>query len=116
VYYTGYYANMKKMPPNSGYTLVSISQKAPEWFDYDIRLGVIAPTWPMIQLAKNQEYEEFIRLYNIQLSKVSLRQIFEEVPDNSIFLCHELPDVFCHRHLWRAFLQSQGYMCEEIKF
>ena len=115
--YTGYYVNMNKAPVDGGYTFVAISRGIPSWFDKPLlQLVELMPSWELIDMAKKHDYEQYIRLYREKLAKVSLRDVLDSIPDNSILLCYEKPDKFCHRHIVRNWLNENGILCSELNF
>lgn len=115
--YTGYYSNMRRVPTDSGLTFYSISRGNPNWFPYELRdIEILKPSWDMIDLAKKNNYEEFLTQYKQQLDRVAFRDVKEQLVDESILLCYEAPDKFCHRHIVRNWLNRQGIMCRELTF
>lgn len=114
--YTGYYANMKKMPENERYALVSISRGNPSWMPDLLDVIELKPSWEMVELAKSHDYERYVQMYQEKLSRVRLQDILNQIPDESILLCYESPDKFCHRHMVRNWLNSYGILCRELTF
>lgn len=115
--YTGYYKNMERMLPNAGYHFVSISRGNPSWFPYPLEdLNALKPSWELVEMAKKHDYENYLTEYHKQLETVSIRDIMNELQDNTILLCYESPDKFCHRHIVRNWFNEKGILCREITF
>lgn len=115
--YTGYYANMRKAPEGHDYKFVSISRGNPTWFTEPLAdLNDLKPSWGMINLAKEHNYVEFVKAYQAQLDQISIRDVMDMLEDESIMLCFEGKDKFCHRHIARDWFRKYGILCKEITF
>lgn len=118
--YTGYFANVRRLPPEI--VPVSIALYSPRWFS-GLRYGKLAPTDCILREWKsNPDVERYIRLYQSDVlawlspySVVCDLMIMSEGKDVAL-LCYEKPDAFCHRHLVADWLKRNGYPCEELYF
>ena len=93
--HTSYYAKSIKLP-----NVVSIAAKAPSWYT-GREYKKLAPKFWFFKKYKEDNDEKF---YTEQYQKEVLdpldaKQVFEELGENSILLCWEKSDKFCHRHL-----------------
>lgn len=117
--HTSYFAQAKNLRKNSN--LVSISRITPEWFNDIVNCKTttdlsLAPSLELLNTYKNNKLseDEFSKIYkNETLSKLDPKVIFEKYKD-SVFLCYEKSDDFCHRQLVSSWLQEAGFECTEI--
>lgn len=130
--YTSYFANIKKLPPNT--TVISICGKAPDWYK-GIQYKKLAPKYGFfMEWKKNHNDSYYIEHFNEEvLSKLDVKSVVRELqalipteirkqqqnsiwtnPDTHIALiCYEKPADFCHRHLVAEWFIKNGYKCEE---
>jgi thermostable 8-oxoguanine DNA glycosylase len=92
---TSYFAKLGKSS-----NAVSITGRAPEWFS-GRQYKKLAPKLWFYKKYKEDGDEEF---YKLQYQKEVLdvldpKTVYEELSENSVLLCWELPGQFCHRHL-----------------
>ena len=111
---TSYFANYRKFP--EGKKKISISRFTPAWFDEDFNALELAPSKELLLETKDgkvsdEEYTE--RYYKETLDKLDPAKIAKKY-NNCIFLCYEKIGDFCHRHLVSEWLESYGYLSEEI--
>lgn len=76
----------------------------------------LAPSWDMVnEYKKTGDKEAYIRKFNIILSKLNAREIYEELGDNAIMLCYEKSGDFCHRRLVADWIRKElGITVNEI--
>jgi len=109
VIYTSYFANYRKFPDD--FRPVAISLWLP--------MGFIGPQWIALAPEKallndykggvvsDEEYtERYIKMLVLRrkLLKVELARVRDK---NLLLLCYERPEVFCHRHIAREFLNRE---------
>ena len=60
--------------------------------------------------------DEYIKLYKeTVLNKLNSEQILKELKENSVLLCYEKPNDFCHRHLIAEWLREElNIECSEV--
>lgn len=107
--YTGYFAKLKEYK-QAGLIPVSISGKAPDWYD-GLEYKKLAPKWAFFSEWKNGSHkgdnEYYIRQFDTKvLKETSVENILADLANLSngelykvILLCYEKPTDFCHRHL-----------------
>lgn len=93
---------------------VKISNSWPAEFDDEIRFDKAVPDWGLIVSPHKDGKitdEEFEERYVCQLDKYK-ENIFGVIANlvqqhkDIIFLCWELPDKFCHRHIFTKYLNK----------
>lgn len=132
--YTTYFANIKKLPPNT--IPVSICGKAPQgWNGLEYRK--LAPKWSFFSVWKetkdnnyyiehfNKEVLEPLNIIRVTTElQVLLPYEVREQMQNAVWnddkfhlalVCYEKPDDFCHRHLVAEWLSQHGFPCTEWK-
>ena len=78
----------------------------------------LMPTWELVKDYKDgkineQEYEK--RYFDLLKSrKITVDKIVNDLEDESILLCWEAPNKFCHRNLIANWLKAAGTEVEEI--
>ena len=108
--YTSYFKQYKKLL-NNGYTnLVSIAGISDYYFKQELLTGnsylkeykKLAPKyiwwkkWYTEKLSNDWYINQY---YNTVLFQLNPQEIFNELGEDAILLCYELPNQFCHRHL-----------------
>ncbi len=97
---------------------VSICGKPPNWFS-GREYKKLAPKYWFFKKYKEDGDEEFYtkQYYNEVLNELDPKVVYKELGENSVLLCWEAPDKFCHRHIVAEWLSLS--LCipkiEEIK-
>jgi len=112
--YTSNYARQANNPKS-----VAISAFPPKWYT-GRRYPLLAPTWELVEKFKynnmtEQEYtEQYLQL--LTQRKVDPYSIIEKFGDETILLCYESPNLFCHRHLAAGWIMKHtGIIVREIE-
>ena len=122
MFYTGYYALLKKYKDNGLFT-VGISGSVPPFYE-GARILEFAPRKEMFNRWKNGEidnfryHEEYVK-YLDSLDKKDVRETLNELKEHGdvIFLCYEKSGVFCHRHILADWLENNfGEKVDEYGF
>ncbi len=93
------------------YDLVSIAGITPDEFkrkfpNYRIYKDLIPSKQLVLNYkAKKISKEEYTRIYKEQLNQLDPLKVYEELK-NSVLLCWESPEKFCHRHLVADWLSN----------
>lgn len=107
--YTGYFAKLKEYK-QAGLIPISISGKAPDWYD-GLEYKKLAPKWDFFSEWKYGSHkgdnEYYISQFDTKvLKETSVENVLAGLADLSngeldkvILLCYEKPTDFCHRHL-----------------
>ena len=107
--FTGYFAKLKEYK-QTGPIPISISGKAPEWYD-GLEYKKLAPKWAFFQEWKYGSHkgdnEYYISQFDEQVLKpLTVESVLADISnmsggelDKVILLCYEKPADFCHRHL-----------------
>jgi hypothetical protein len=107
--FTGYFAKLKEYK-QAGLTPISISGKAPDWYD-GLQYRKLAPKWIFFNEWKNGSHkgdnEYYISQFDAQvLAPLTVESVLTDLAnlsgvelDKVILLCYEKPADFCHRHL-----------------
>lgn len=126
--YTSYFDNLGALPSNL--IPVSICGKAPGWYEKwpkGLQYKKLAPKYGFFMKWKeNKDNDYYISCYKEQvLNNLNPETVIKELEelcgdllqDNKsiCLLCYEQPQEFCHRHLVSAWLQDNGYSCQEWK-
>lgn len=118
--YTGYYANMKRVPKNSNYTFVAISLTKPTWFvtNFTFQTDITLAPNNFDEVEKLREGDEKAKERYVERIKKNINKIKEKYYNDNdyIFLCHEKDADDCHRSLLRKCLNEAGIECREIYF
>ena len=102
--YTSYFANYKNII-NS----IAISLYLPKWYR-DKHFIQLSPSKSILYNYKNniineEEYEDlYIKL--LVSRQLNPQKIADMIPDNSVMLCYEKSDKFCHRHILGKWLSD----------
>lgn len=113
--FTGYFAQLKKYQ-TAGLFPVSIARITPEWFNGQ-ELKELAPSSDLLKRYKAGKVSEgnYKTEYFHQLDQVKWKKVLGGLKENTILLCYEKPEAFCHRHLLSEYLRDAGYNVEEYK-
>ena len=107
--FTGYFAKLKEYK-QAGLMTISISAKAPDWYD-GLEYKKLAPKWAFFQEWKYGSHkgdnEYYISQFDEQVLKpLTVESVLADIAnlaggeiDKVILLCYEKPADFCHRHL-----------------
>jgi uncharacterized protein (DUF488 family) len=107
--FTGYFAKLRDYQ-QAGLTPISISGKAPDWYD-GLQYKKLAPKWVFFNEWKNGSHKGdnnyYISQFDAQVLKpltvegvlADLDKLSGRELDKVILLCYEKPADFCHRHL-----------------
>jgi hypothetical protein len=82
--------------------VVAICRGKPKWYrgrSYD----VLAPTWQMLKMP----LEEYNVHYDRLLAGLDPRKVVADLGDDAIMLCHEKPNVCCHRRRVAEWLETE---------
>jgi len=114
--YTSYYANYRKWS-KEWLKPYQISNTKPKWFDLNTdKISQLIPPWNLVDGYKSGKITEqqFTNEYLKQLETVTLD--FKKFSDeeDSVLLCWEKADQFCHRHILRKYLNRKGIPCKEF--
>lgn len=100
-----------------GLRFVSVARSCKYWSGE--RYPDLFPTWDMIRMTDEEEYEEVYRAKI--LSKLNPQKVYEDLQD-AVILCHEKYDdiisgkTFCHRHMIARWLEEElGVDIPELK-
>lgn len=117
IQYIDYFGSRKPVP--SGYKEVSIARGGPVWFKGE-RMPEFSPNWETIMLFKDGSISEntFKQMYVEELSKNSdkIQRLVDGINsgDKYVFKCHCGPGKFCHRFIWKEFLELIGIEVREL--
>ena len=101
--FTGYFAKLKEYK-QAGLIPISISEKAPDWYD-SLEYKKLAPKWAFFQEWKygshkgDNEYQQVLKPLTVENVLEDLANLAGGELDKVILLCYEKPADFCHRHL-----------------
>lgn len=107
--YTSYYAKTKALK-GANVVPVGISLFPPKFFT-GLNLVELAPLKSM--LSNDITTEEYIKRYNnLVLSKINAKQLARTLETIAMgkdiaLCCYEVPDDFCHRHLFATWFKEQ---------
>ena len=125
MFYTSYFANLKKLP--SHMITISICGKAPDWYQ-GLQYKKLAPKYDFFTKWKeNHDNEYYIEQYKTRvLDKLDFWKVYDELyalaesccngrSYEICLICYEKPSDFCHRHLVSDWFNQNGIACEEFK-
>lgn len=98
--YTSYYANVKNLPAHLNPIAVSIG--LPKWWQGE-RDKRLAPSWAMMKSPR----ENYDREFKKQLEKLDARQVYDQLGDNAVLLCYEVPNDWCHRRMVAEWFENE---------
>ena len=117
--FTSYFSNYRKFPKNI--RLISIARFTPSWFTGEKiidsqQFSKIAPTKKLLFDYKNEKIStiDYIKTYLHDIHNVDIIQLYKEF-DNSIFICYEKNNDFCHRMIIRRVFNSLNLQCNELE-
>lgn len=112
--FTGYFAKLEKYQA-AGLLPVSIARITPAWF-HGQELKKLAPSSDLLRRYKAGEVSEDVYKaeYYQQLDQIKWKRLLKGVRENTIWLCYERTDAFCHRHLLAEYLNDSGYDVKEF--
>lgn len=96
--HTSYYRNAAL---DNGQVLVSISRTIPSWINAQA-YSVLAPSWELLRAYTRHDIteKEYVKIYSKEvLERLDPMTVYKDLSDNSVLLCWESPEKFCHRHL-----------------
>lgn len=114
--FTGYFAKLRTYQ-QAGLILISISGKAPDWYD-GLQYKKLAPKWAFFNEWKNGSHkgdnEYYISNFDAQVLKhLTVEGVLTDLAnlsggelDKVILLCYEKPTDFCHRHLVASWINE----------
>lgn len=111
--YTSYFSN--PLIWQSRLQKIAISLKVPYNCHCEHYI-LLAPTKGILTLAREKKFEEYRkRYYEEILSRMDVKRTYRYL-NNSIILCWERPERFCHRHIVAEWLQAgTGKQIEEFQ-
>ena len=109
---TSYYSKSANNP-----NAVSIAAKCPDFYK-GREYKKLAPKYWFFKKYKDDGDEKFYteHYYKEVLDKLDAQEVYNELGHDSILLCYETPDKFCHRHIVAEWLSYKlGIEVEEYK-
>lgn len=99
---TSYFAKNAKHP-----NAVAICAKSPVWYT-GRKYTRVAPTWSIFsEWKKSGDSALYTKRFNEEvLANLDPLKVYNELGADSILLCYETPDKFCHRHIVAGWLTS----------
>lgn len=89
---------MKRLDINPN-RLISIARTSPKGFN-GFTCSLLAPSAKLLSAYKsNGDTKYYIQKYDEQLAKLDPEELYHSLGTDSILLCWEGPNKFCHRHL-----------------
>jgi len=99
---TSYFAKYK------GENSVSIALGTPKWYMGRRCEKLFPKSWILENYKLTNDAEAYKKAYYEEvLSKLNAREIYEELGENAVLLCYEIPEEFCHRHLVAEWLERE---------
>lgn len=97
---TSYFARVRSSLVIQPEQLVSIARTCPEGF-MGREYKKLAPSYALLQAYKsNGDTQRYIGAYRHEvLSELDPEEVYQELGEDSILLCWEGRDKFCHRHI-----------------
>jgi hypothetical protein len=85
---------------------VSIALTTPSWFT-GRRYPALAPTPHMLSKYLKDKDRAYFKLqyWNNILCNLDAQKVYNDLGNNSVLLCHEIPSEFCHRHIVTYWLE-----------
>ena len=119
MYYTSYFANIKKLPPDV--VSIAICGKSPEGY-FGLQYRKLAPTWQIYSDWKYKHHDNNIYTYQFKqqvLNRLDPLLVEDEllaITNGRTFclVCYEKPSDFCHRHLVAEWLRKAGIEIQEF--
>ena len=92
---SSYFSKSSKNP-----NAVSIAGKAPSWYEGREYKKLAPSYWFFKKYKEDGDKESYIEQYNKEvLDKLDPKEVHEELGEDSVLLCWENSEKFCHRHL-----------------
>lgn len=111
--YTSYFSRQRNNKVNP---LYAITVNKPSWFIGE-HLKIVAPTSDLLSRYKqgitNEEEYTVEYLNMLENNKNDILTTIKSLPDESILLCYEGINKFCHRHILADWLRKQEIQIEE---
>lgn len=119
MYYTSYFAKIKKLPPDV--VPIAICGKSPEGYK-GLEYKKLAPSWSIYSEWKYQHHDNGIytdRFYKEILDKLDQLVVEQELLSKTggrpfCLICYEKPNDFCHRHLVSQWMRDAGIDIHEF--
>lgn len=121
--YTSYFGN-KSIPKH--FILVSIAVSTPKWFKEHFpkvyQFKEAKPDWSLVENSKRglitkdlytMKYLESLEQHKSEILEKC--KTLNEMEVDTVFLCWEAPDKFCHRHIFSNWLQKCGFEITELQ-
>ena len=124
--WTSYFAKIDKLCQIGFKDFVAVSGYVPNFYEHNMKDQNLFTFRRCIELAPKKYWffdwkagkfgnEEYIRLYNqTVLNKLDFNEIIKKFKDNSVLLCYEKSNDFCHRHLIADWITQHGIECKEV--
>lgn len=118
--YTSHFEKIPEIPKDI--VVISISGKAPDWYD-GIQYKVLAPKRNWWIDWKNNHHDNEIykqKYHETVLDTLNVDNIVNRLYELSegkdvVLLCYEKPNEFCHRHIVAQWLRDNGIECIELQ-
>lgn len=93
--YTSYFEKVKNNPK-----AVSIAGRAPVWFTGRQYKKLAPKYWFFKRYKEDGDVDFYIEQYYREvLSKLNAQDVYDDLGEDSIVVCWEQPEEFCHRYL-----------------
>ena len=121
--YTCYFAKLKELEDHN-IIPISICGKAPDWYK-GLQYKKLAPKYGFfMEWKKNHDNDYYIEHFQkevldglwateVILDFSRMAYGFNAGENDIALICYEKPSDFCHRHLVAAWLNKNGFKCEE---
>ena len=125
--WTSYFAKIDKLRQLGFKDFVAVSGWIPEFYKEYMGKQHLFTFRRCIELSPKKDWffdwkagkfgnDEYIRLYNqTVLDKLDFNEIIKCFKDDSVMLCYEKPNDFCHRHLIADWMIKHGIECKEVE-
>lgn len=129
--YTSYFSNPIKLPKETTYYTGIVAYK-PSWWEGP-NYTKLAPPTELLNYYNQKKRDSTVLMEEIQrnyimyyiqkvLNNISIEDVVRELEDlahrrgkeDIVLLCFEKSSDFCHRHLVRAHLNENGFLCKEL--
>ncbi len=108
--YTSNYWNYK------GENAVSIAARCPDWYTGRQYKKLAPKYWFWKKHKETQDHDFYRKYYYLEVLKpLNPQQVYEELGENAVLLCWELPGEFCHRRLVAKWMEHElGVLVPEL--
>ena len=128
--WTSYFAKIDKLRQLGFCDFIAVSGYIPEFYKEAMENNPYKHSLSfrrLIEFAPKKEWffdwkegkfgnDEYIRLYKeTVLDKLNFENIKSYFHENSVLLCYEKSEDFCHRHLIASWLNEHGVECKEVE-